>query len=71
MNNKTSVRITSTNKRERTITITKYNSEGKPYAKYRSNTLPKEEFNYYEHYATEDDIKNFLKSDDYYEIRRN
>lgn len=60
-------RITSSNKRERTITITK-SENGRPYARYRSVKLTKEEFNYYTNHATENDIRQFLKSDDYNEI---
>jgi hypothetical protein len=56
-------RIVSTNKRNRTITI-----KTRVGNKYRSNRLPKKEFNYYTNYATQNDVAQFLKSNDYYPI---
>lgn len=59
------LKIISSNKRERTITIQKTYDDGEKVV-YKSVRLAKEEFNYYIDYATENDIRQFLKTDDYY-----
>lgn len=56
------------NRSERTLTIREY-VNGKLSLKFRSIRLPKDEFNYYANYATENEIRNFLKSDDYYIVK--
>lgn len=56
------------NRRERTLTIREY-VNGKLSLKFRSIRLPKNEFNYYDNCATENDIRNFLKSSDYYIVK--
>lgn len=53
------------NRRERTYTIRVYEN-GKPIAKYRSYQQSKQDFS--EHW-TENDIKNFLRTDDYYLVK--
>lgn len=68
MNNDRHYEIIRTNKRERTITI-KCTYENGDVVKYKSTPLPKEEWQYYANHATENDIKNFLKSDDYYILK--
>lgn len=60
--------IIRTNKSERTITI-KCTYEDGSSVKYKSTPQPKEEWHYYANHATENDIKQFLKSDDYYIIK--
>lgn len=65
--NKITSKITSRNKRNRTITITRFEN-GKPFVKYRSVRLPKEEFDYYSNYATDSDIIDFLKTEEYYKL---
>lgn len=57
------------NKSKRTFTIRKYDENGKLIAKYRSYPQDNENFNYYSNYATENDKKQFLKSNDYYVVR--
>lgn len=59
------LKIISSNKRERTITIQKTYDDGEKVV-YKSVRLAKDEFHYYRHYATENDIRQFLKTDDYY-----
>ena len=54
------------NQSKRTFTIRKY-INGKLFAKYRTTQMSKEEFNR-EEMNTENDWKQFLKSDDYYKI---
>lgn len=61
-------RISRSNKRKRTITIEVHYMNG-DVVRYRSTPLSRDDFNYYTNHATENDIKNFLKTDDYYEIR--
>ena len=61
-------RITSSNKRERTITISSY-TDGKLTSKYRNYRLTKEDFRYYTSTPTQHDIYDFLKSDDYYILK--
>jgi hypothetical protein len=56
------------NKLERTFTIKKYDC-GKCYAKYRTIRQSKEDFHYYENHATLNDWKQFLKTDEYYEVK--
>lgn len=68
MKNDRHYEIISTNKIERTITI-KCTYENGDIVKYKSTPLAKEEWQYYANYATENDIKNFLKSDDYYILK--
>ena len=55
------------NQSKRTFTIRKY-IDGKLYAKYRTIPMTKEEFNS-EEWNTENDWRQFLKSDDYYTVR--
>ena len=57
--------IISSNKRERTITIQKLYDDGEKVV-YKSVRLGKDEFHYYRNHATENDIRQFLKTDDYY-----
>ena len=54
----------SANQSQRTFTIRKY-IDGKLFAKYRTTQMSKEEFESSES-NTENDWKQFLKSDDYY-----
>ena len=54
------------NQKKRTFTIRKY-INGKLFAKYRTISLSSEEFNR-EEQNTENDWKQFLKSDDYYKV---
>lgn len=70
MEAKGNYRIVSTNKRERTITIRHDYTDGSTPTFYKSCKLNKEDFNYYRNYATENDIKQFLKGDDYYILRK-
>lgn len=56
------------NARLRTLTIRAFDG-GKLYAKYRSLPQTANEYNYYTQYATQSDIKEFLKIKDYYVIR--
>lgn len=56
------------NARLKTLTIRAYDG-GKLYAKYRSLPQTADEYNYYTQYATQSDIKEFLKIKDYYVIR--
>lgn len=58
--------IVRSNKRERTITIRQDYEKSNSHVLYRSYRLSKEEFDYYVNYSTENDIKEFLKSNDYY-----
>ena len=51
---------------EKTFTIRKYNKETLT-SKYRTIPLPKEEFESCEH-NTENDWKQFLKTDEYYSV---
>lgn len=63
------IKITSSNKKHRTITITKYFSDSS-YVRYRSYSLTQEEFDFYTNEATEDDLVNFLNTDIYYLLAR-
>lgn len=54
------------NQSQRTFTIRKY-INGKLFAKYRTIQMTQEEFNS-EEMNTENDWKQFLKSDDYYTV---
>jgi len=54
------------NQSKRTFTIRKY-FNGKVFAKYRTIEMSKEEFDS-EEMNTENDWKQFLKSDDYYSV---
>ena len=60
--------ILRSNKREKTITIRKEYGDG-TFTTYKSVRLPQDEFDYMVNYATENDIKQFLKTDDYYILR--
>lgn len=64
-----SYRILRTNKRERTITIRQQYKKTKGHIDYKSFPLSKEEFEYYAHYATEGDIRNFLRTENYYVLK--
>jgi len=55
------------NQSKRTFTIRKYIND-KFFAKYRTISMSKSEFNSCE-YNTENDWKQFLKSDDYYNVK--
>lgn len=57
------------NKRERTFTIKKYGESGKCYAKYRTIRQSKEEFSYYIQFASINDWKQFLTTDEYYAVK--
>jgi endoglucanase Acf2 len=63
---KTEIKVKS-NQSERTFTIRKYEG-GKLIAKYRTIPLSQDEFDR-EEMNTENDWKQFLKSDDYYVVR--
>lgn len=54
------------NQSKKTFTIRKYNN-GELLAKYRTSTMSQEEFDNEER-NTENDWKQFLKSDDYYAV---
>jgi hypothetical protein len=56
------------NKEERTFTIKKYDC-GKCYAKYRTVRQSKDDFHYYENFATLRDWNQFLTTDEYYEVK--
>lgn len=56
------------NKRLRTLTIRAFEG-GKLHAKYRTLPQTANEYNYYTQYATQSDIKQLLKINDYYVIR--
>lgn len=56
----------SANQNKRTFTIKKY-IDGKLFAKYRTIQMTQEEFES-EEMNTENDWKQFLKSDDYYAV---
>lgn len=56
----------SANQSNRTFTIRKY-FNNKIFAKYRTIKMSKEEFNNFE-MNTENDWKNFLKTDEYYKV---
>jgi len=56
----------ASNQSKRTFTIRKY-FNGKVFAKYRTIEMSKEEFDS-EEMNTENDWKQFLKSDDYYSV---
>jgi uncharacterized lipoprotein YehR (DUF1307 family) len=62
---KMKTKIVSTNKKEKTFTILTESGN-----KYRSFPQDKETFNYYKFHATENDIKQFLKTDDYYSVKK-
>ena len=67
MNNKDSrIHTITLNHRERTYTIRAYEN-GKLIAKYRSFPQSKEDFS---KYWTENDIRNFLRTNDYYVVKR-
>lgn len=55
------------NRRNRTITIRCSYRDGS-HQDYRSNSLSLADWAYYVHYATESDLIDFLKSNDYYLI---
>lgn len=56
------------NHRQRTLTIREF-VNGKLSLKIRTIRLSKDEFEYYSNFATENDIRNFLKSSDYYIVK--
>jgi hypothetical protein len=56
------------NARLRTLTIRAFYG-GKLHAKYRSVPQTPSDYHYYTTHATQNDIKQFLKTDDYYVIR--
>ena len=69
VSNKTAtLKVIRSNKKERTITIEKTFTDGSK-TRYKSVTLSKDEWHYMTQYATENDIKNFLKSDNYYILK--
>ena len=55
-------------RRKRTLTIRSF-IEGKLQAKYRTIPQTPHDFDYYTQHATQGDIKQLLKSNDYYVIR--
>lgn len=61
-------KVTSSNEKLRTITITCYYDDGTKVV-YKSIGLSKEDFHYYRNHATYHDILQFLKTEDYYEQR--
>ena len=56
------------NHSKRTLTIRVYHN-GKLSSKYRTLKLSKEDFHYYSNFATQGDIRQFLKSDEYYIVK--
>ncbi len=56
------------NKSERTFTIKKYQS-GKCYVTYRTIRQNKADFVYYENFASLNDWRQFLKTDEYYAVK--
>lgn len=64
-------RILRTNKKERTITIRcQYDRSKDGHVDYKSYPLSKDDFNYYCNYATQSDIYQFMRTDDYYVLSR-
>lgn len=62
------IEVARSNKREKTITIRcTYDDGSKIY--YKSLELTKEEFHYYTNHATQHDLENFLKNNEYYELK--
>lgn len=61
--------VISTNKRERTITVAVFNSDGQFLAKYRTIRLDSDTFRYYTNFATIGDWEQFMKTDEYYKIK--
>lgn len=57
------------NKRNRTFTIRTYYKDGKFCNKYRTIPQSKEDFRYYNGFASLNDWKSFLKTDEYYLVR--
>ena len=64
---KSKIRVKA-NQTTRTFTIRAYDEVGKLSAKYRTNTMSKEEFEIEEN-NTENDWRQFLKSDNYYKVK--
>ncbi|QLE02870.1 hypothetical protein HX109_15325 [Galbibacter sp. BG1] len=64
-NSNETIKVTP-NYSKRTFTIRKY-IDGKLFAKYRTIEMSQEEFDS-EEMNTDDDWKQFLKSDDYYQV---
>ena len=59
--------VARSNKREKTITIRcTYDDGSKIY--FKSYELTDEDYNYYTNHATRNDLKNFLKNNEYYEL---
>lgn len=56
------------NHSKRTFTLRIY-EDGKLYEKYRTIPQNKEDFNYYDNFATHRDWLQFLKTDEYYVVR--
>lgn len=56
------------NKSKRTFTIREY-INGKLSAKFRSYPQSREDFEYYDGYATDNDKEHFMHSGDYYLVR--
>ena len=61
------LQIVSSNKRERTVTIQAIYQDGTS-TKYRTTRLSKEDYHYYSEHATERDLRQLLKTDEYYVI---
>ena len=72
MKKRDSIKVTRSNKRERTVTITKDYADGTKTV-YKSIPLSKQEFAYYTEYATENDLRQFLNttSGEYYILKPN
>lgn len=63
------IEVARSNKREKTITIrVNYDDGSKIY--YKSCELTEYEFYYYTNHAKQHDLENFLKSNEYYELRK-
>ena len=67
MKNSETIKVTA-NQSKRTFTIIKY-IDGKLFAKYRTVEMSQDEFDS-EDMNTENDWKQFLKSDDYYKLTK-
>lgn len=53
---------------KRTFTLRIYDN-GHLYAKYRTIPQDRENFNYYANFATQNDWRQFLKTDEYYVVK--
>lgn len=61
-------KVAHSNRAKREVTFLEYDESYKAY--WRTYPLSVEDYRYYTKYATEDDIKNFLKNEDYRQVER-